>query len=136
MPAAGKCFGTVDGGGGDGGGAGFLGFNYLNKNCWYAALAAEERNVEVRARLKCGSKAFRNAIAYDLPKRERQAACIDYMADKYLDELAFDKAALDEALLEQTHAINQHTTEENERTSAQTTRAVERCTDCFGEKSK
>lgn len=134
MPAAGKCFGTVDGGGGSDGGAGFLGINYLNKNCWYAALAGEEQNVEVKARLKCGSKHFRNAIAYDYPRKERQARCIRFMVDTYIEQLAFERAQLDDALAAQTILINDHVTRETERTSASTTRAVERCTDCFGEK--
>lgn len=134
MPAAGKCFGTVDGGGGDSGGAGFLGFNYLNKNCWYAALAGEEQSVEVKARLKCGSKHFRNAISYDKPRKERQTACIGYMVRTYIEQLKFDREQLEAALAAQSLLIMDHTTKETERTTAQVTRAVESCTDCFGEK--
>lgn len=134
MPAAGRCFGTIDGGGGNTSGAGFLGFNYLNKDCWYAALADAEQNVEVRARLKCGGKKFRNAIAYDQPRKERQPYCIAFMSSTYMDQLTFERQQIEEALLAQTHEINAHTTEETERTSASTTRAVERCTECFGKK--
>ncbi len=92
MPAAGRCFGTVDGGGGSEGGAGFLGINYLNKNCWYAALADAEQGVEVIARLKCGSKMFRAAIAYDSPRKKRQQDCVAFMINTYVEQLAFEHA--------------------------------------------
>lgn len=136
LPAAGKCFSTADGGGGNGNGAGFLGIQYLNSDCWYSALAQEERNVEVRALLKCGSKKFRNAIAYTEKRNVRQSYCVNYMTDIYVREVEVAKLELAEALLAQALMINQHTTTETERTTAQTTRAVERCTDCFGQNEK
>ena len=136
MPAAGKCFGTIDGGGGSDGGAGFLGINYLNKNCWYAALAAEEQSVEVKARLKCSSKMFRNAISYASPRGERQRDCIDFMAKTYIDQLMFERKQLDDALAAQTLIIQDHVTTASERTTDTLTRVVETCSDCYGQKSK
>jgi hypothetical protein len=136
IPAAGQCFGAVNGGGGDGGGGGFLGWNFLNKDCWYSALAAEEKSVEVRARLKCGSKAFRNAISYTEKRGDRQQHCVSYMIRTFVEQIEFEKEQVQAMLDSQTLLINGHTTTETERTSASTTRAVERCTDCFGEKSK
>lgn len=136
MPAAGKCFGTVDGGGGSDGGAGFLGINYLNKNCWYAALAGEETNVEAKARLKCGSKHVRNAIAYDSPKKQRQRDCITFYRDTYIAQLTFERKQLDDALAAQTLIIQDYVTTATERTTDTLTRVVETCSDCYGEKSK
>jgi len=134
IPAAGKCFGAVNGGGGDSGGGGFLGLNFLNKDCWYSALAAEEKSVEVRARLKCGSKAFRNAIAYTEPRKTRQQYCVAYMSKKFVEQIKFEQAEVQAMLDSQTILINDHTTKETVRTSDSVTRAVEKCTDCFGQK--
>ncbi len=136
MPAAGKCFGTIDGGAGSDGGAGFLGINYLNKNCWYAALAADEQSVEVKARLKCGSKIFRNAISYASPRNKRQRDCISFMAKTYIDQLTFERKQLDDALTAQTLIIQDHITTATERTTDTLTRVVETCSDCYGENSK
>lgn len=136
MPAAGKCFGTIDGGGGSDGGAGFLGINYLNKNCWYAALAGEETNVEAKALLKCGSKHIRNAIAYASPRKHRQRDCVKFYRDTYIAQLTFERSQLDAALAAQTLIIQDHVTTATERTTDTLTRVVETCSDCYGEKSK
>lgn len=136
MPAAGRCFGTVDGGGGSEGGAGFLGINYLNKNCWYAALADAEQGVEVIARLKCGSKMFRAAIAYDSPRKKRQQDCVAFMINTYVEQLAFEHAQFEKALAAQATLIMDHTTKETDRTTNTLTRVVETCSDCYGEGSK
>ena len=54
----------------------FLGFTYLNKSCHLQGLAAQERDVMIVARLKCGDRKYRNAVAFDAKdhgqkKRER-----------------------------------------------------------------
>ncbi len=134
IPAAGECFGAAQGGGGNGTGGGFLGINFLNKDCWYAKTAEFEESVEVRARLKCGSKAFRNAIAYEKPKRERQQACIGFMVRSMVEQLEFENAKAQEMFDAQTLLINDHVTQETVRTTDSVTRAVENCTDCFGTK--
>lgn len=136
MPAAGKCFGTIDGGGGSDGGAGFLGINYLNKNCWYAALAGEETNVEAKARLKCGSKHIRNAIAYASPRKHRQRDCVTFYRDTYIAQLTFERKQLNDALAAQTLIIQDHVTTATERTTDTLIRVVETCSDCYGENSK
>lgn len=123
-------------GGGNDGGAGFLGFNWLNKDCWYAALAAEEQSVEVRARLKCGSRAFRNAIAYHVPRRDRQQTCISYMVNTYVEQLTYEREQMEAALAAQATLIMDHTTRETERSTDTLTRVVETCSDCYGEQSK
>jgi hypothetical protein len=57
----------------------FLGFTFLNTSCHLQGLAAQERDVVLVARLKCGDRKYRNAVAFDhrdygQNKRER---CID-----------------------------------------------------------
>ena len=136
IPAAGKCFGAVNGGGGDGAGGGFLGWNFLNKDCWYSALAAEEKSVEVRARLKCGSKAFRNAISYMEKRRDRQAHCVGYMVGTFIEQIEFEKAQVQAMLDAQTLIISDHVTTATEKTTDTLVRVVETCSDCYGEKTK
>lgn len=136
IPSAGECFGAAQGGGGGSNGGGFLGINFLNKDCWYAKTAEFEESVEVRARLKCGSKAFRNAIAYDRPKRERQQACIGFMVQKMVEQLEYENSRAQQMIDAQTLIISDHVTRETERTTNSVTRAVEHCTDCFGERAK
>jgi hypothetical protein len=136
IPSAGECFGAAQGGGGGSNGGGFLGINFLNKDCWYAKTAEFEESVEVRARLKCGSKAFRNAIAYDTPRRERQQACIGFMVQKMVEQLEYENAKIQDMLNAQTLLINDHTVTVSERNTEKLTRVVESCSDCFGEGSK
>lgn len=99
FPQAGHCFGGVQGGQSGRKGSGFLGFTWLNKSCWLSQLAASEADADVRARLKCSDKHFRNAIAYDKPRSERQSACVTYMVDKHVDQLAVLRKQLEEATL-------------------------------------
>lgn len=134
IPAAGECFGSAQGGGGGGSGGGFLGINFLNKDCWYAKTAEFEESVEVRARLKCGSKAFRNAISYMEKRKKRQAHCIGFMVRSMIEQLEYENAKAQEMFDAQTLLINDHVTKETVRTTDSVTRAVESCTDCFGTK--
>lgn len=80
FPNAVDCFTGAQGGAhgsdADKGASGFLGLHILNKSCWYDKLASQEPDVEINARLKCADKHYRNAVAYDSPKKDRQSACI------------------------------------------------------------
>jgi len=80
FPGASDCFTGAQGGANDTdadkGVSAFLGIHLLNTSCWLDKLASQESDINLNARLKCGDKKYRNAIAYDVPKKERQARCI------------------------------------------------------------
>ena len=95
---ANKCGLSADGGFGDNGTAGFLGWQWIDHNCWMNALAEEESNAEMKALLNCESKRFRNAVAYDQPKKERQAYCVGFAKEIYLAEIANARDELIEAM--------------------------------------
>lgn len=97
FPQASGCFGGAQGGGGSGSGGGFLGLHLLNNDCWTSALAEAEANVDVRARLKCGGKKFRNAIAFD-QRDDRQGYCVHYMVEVYSREIEHVKEQVKEAV--------------------------------------
>ena len=98
FPQASGCFSGTQGGGGGDGGTGFLGFHWLNNDCWMSQLAEAERSGEVQALLKCGSKKFRNAIAFEQPGKERQRYCVDFMIEAHKAEIEFMKQAVDSAV--------------------------------------
>jgi hypothetical protein len=81
FPNATDCFTGIQGGAQDSsannGTSGFLGLHLLNKSCWLQRQASAEQDIELNARLRCGDKHYRNAIAYDTPKKQRQAVCIE-----------------------------------------------------------
>ncbi len=87
FPQVSGCFKGAQGGAGGGGGALWFGRHGLDLDCFYSQIAEAEPEIEVQARLKCGSKAFRNAIAYERPRKERQAYCVEYMTAKHRAEL-------------------------------------------------
>ena len=87
FPQVSGCFKGAQGGAGGGGGALWFGRHGLDLDCFYSQIAEAEPEIEVQALLKCGSKAFRNAIAYMKPKKERQAYCVDFMTAKHRAEL-------------------------------------------------
>jgi len=136
LPGAGECFGAVEGGGGSGSGGGFLGWRPLNNDCWFSALAEAEENVQVRARLKCASKMFRNAISYTEKKSERQTHCVGYMVRTYVEQIEHERSQVQAMLDAQTLIISDHVTTATERTTDTLTRVVETCSDCYGEGSK
>lgn len=76
--------------GGDGGG-GLVQWAGLNIPCFLNEMAEAERHVDTRARLKCAAKPFRNAIAYEHPKKERQAQCISYVTAVWKREITYLK---------------------------------------------
>ncbi len=87
FPQVSGCFKGAQGGAGASGGGLWFGRHGLDLDCFYSQIAEAEPEIEVQARLKCGSKAFRNAIAFEVPRRERQAFCVDYMVEKHRAEL-------------------------------------------------
>ncbi len=97
FPQASGCFGGAQGGGGSGSGGGFLGLHFLNNDCWTSALAEAEASVDVRARLKCGGKKFRNAIAFD-QRDDRQGYCVHYMVEVYSREIEHVKEQVEAAV--------------------------------------
>jgi hypothetical protein len=112
FPGASDCFTGAQGGlqgvDADQGTSGFLGIHLLNTSCWLDKLASQESDIDINARLKCGDKKYRNAVAYDVPKRERQATCIRMKVDSgqdlmqsYKDRMQglLDKANDDKRLL-------------------------------------
>ncbi len=101
FPQASGCFGGVQGGAGtSGSGGGFFGMHFINHNCWTSALAEAESNVDVRSRLKCAGKHFRNAIAFDHKgdSGDKQIFCVTYMNVKYAGEIKHLKAQVESAM--------------------------------------
>lgn len=126
FPQAMDCFTGAQGGGqladADDGASGFLGLHLLNKSCWLQKQASAEQDIELNARLRCGDKHYRNAIAYDVPRSERQATCIRMkiasaraQMDNFEDELAELEASA-QRRLEELQACHKRVDEANERT--------------------
>ena len=120
FPNSQGCFAGAQGGGSGNGGAGFLGFHYLDHNCWTSQLASQTRNVEVKARLNCSGGKFRNAIAYDQPRGQatRQKYCVDYMVSTYNAEIAEMKKYVDDAVAEGLLTVRGECDERVERCQA------------------
>lgn len=99
FPNASDCFVGIQGGANDSGSFGaFLGFHRLDSNCWMTKLAQAERDADVRARLKCGSKKFRNAISYEQPRGDRHGYCVKFMVSKHQAEILDERARLETLL--------------------------------------
>lgn len=85
FPSLQGCIGGGQGGiRGDNGG-GFLGLNLTNVACWMQQLSESEEDLDIRARLKCGDRHYRDAITFDVKgrKTEKVQACIDYVTPKW-----------------------------------------------------
>ena len=89
FPNASGCFTGVQGGAqnSDMGDAtsGFLGLHLLNTSCWMDKLASQEQDIMINTLLKCGDKKYRNALAWNVPRKEKHQKCIDI---KYASGLA------------------------------------------------
>lgn len=81
FPQAAGCFTGVQGGLNEDQKGGFLGIHMLNNSCWMNKLAAMEPDIELNARLLCGDRKYRNAIAYEYPRKERREQCISMKMD-------------------------------------------------------
>ena len=75
---------------------GFLGFTYLSTSCHLQALAGAERDIDIVARLRCGDRKYRNAVAYESPRRERQANCISKVKGSLMGAIEDEKQRLQE----------------------------------------
>lgn len=101
FPQAAGCLGGAQGGAsGSNGGGGFFGMHFINHDCWTSALAEAEASVDVRARLKCAGKHFRNAISFDQSGSTivKQRYCVSYMIDKYTSEIEHTKVQVESAV--------------------------------------
>jgi len=123
-PNAVDCFVGAQGGAADDGTSGFLGFHYLNKSCWMKTLAAEERDIELNARLKCHDRHYRNAIAFDRPKgTSKRDHCINLVMDSGMALMESHKADLADIIAqqnkaqEQLEACHERVDDANERTA-------------------
>jgi len=82
-----ECGLSADAGGGEDGKAGFLGIQWLSHVCMMNGLAREEDNAELKALLKCESRWYRNAVAFDQPRKDRQAYCVMYVKTIHIAEI-------------------------------------------------
>lgn len=114
-----NCFISADGAAAGNGKFGALGIYWLDTNCWMDAVAAEERDVEINALLKCGGKKYRNAIAYDQPKRDRQRFCVDKVMDSGMAQIREENARL----LDEIERVR--------RKNEMCEEGIERCTETF-----
>jgi hypothetical protein len=81
-------------GGGSGGGGGWVNWAGLNIPCFLNEMGNAERHVEVRARLKCGAKPFRESMIFDhkgMNKVEHTQACLDFVVPIWLAEIDYLK---------------------------------------------
>lgn len=92
------CWGGVNAGGGEDNTAGFLGFSWLNNDCWMDHLAAMTQDAEHNAELKCHSKKFRNAIGWDVKRRDRRKHCIAEVTASNLELIALQRAQMEQAV--------------------------------------
>ena len=101
FPNAAGCFKGVQGGADDKDNfAGFFGMHILDKNCWADRLAGRERDIDLNARLKCGGKFYRNAIAFDVARKDRQQTCVDRVS-------ASNKALMEQEAQRVSDFVNQ-----------------------------
>ena len=112
FPQVSGCFkGKQGGAGGDGIGLWFGGHG-LDLDCFLTSIAESEPDIEVSARLKCGSKSFRNAISFEVGKKDRQTHCVNYMTLKHRNELSALRERA-EFLLTERNRIEKELTERN-----------------------
>lgn len=134
FPQASGCFSGVQGGGNDNDQGGFLGIHILNTSCWLNQVASTERDIEINARLLCGDRKYRNAVAYDSPRKTRQADCIARKTKSGRDEMAMlrdelERVEHDNRVLQTERAFDrQYAEEAKERCDSEKERLEERCT--------
>jgi hypothetical protein len=87
FPQVSGCFKGKQGGAAGSGTGIWFGGHGLDLNCFLTMLAESEPDIEVQARLKCGAKAYRNAIAFQEKSKDRQLYCVNYMTAKHRAEL-------------------------------------------------
>ncbi len=125
FPQVSGCFKGRQGGAAGGGNGIWFGGHGLDLNCFLTSIAEAEPDIEVQARLKCGAKAFRNAIAFQEPKKDRQLFCVDFMTDSLRNELT-DLRERAEYLLIEKERIERELTEKNTTLVRQCAEKLER----------
>lgn len=76
---------------------GLFGRHRVDTSCWMQQLVKSEKNLDLRARLKCADRAYRNAIAYNKSwwkYRSRRNACISYVSAIWILEQQKEREAL------------------------------------------
>ncbi len=125
FPQVSGCFKGKQGGAAGGSGGIWFGGHGLDLNCFLTSIAEAEPDIEVQARLKCGAKAFRNAIAFQEPKKNRQLYCVDFMTDSLRNELETLRERA-EYLLTEKERIERELTERNTTLVRQCAEKLER----------
>lgn len=135
FPQVSGCFKGRQGGAAGGGNGIWFGGHGLDLNCFLTSIAEAEPDIEVAARLKCGSKAFRNAISFEVKKSsDRQRHCVNYMTLKHRNELSALRERA-EFLLMERERIETELTERNlilqRQCAAQLERSEEAWLECL-----
>ncbi len=125
FPQVSGCFKGKQGGAAGSGGGIWFGGHGLDLNCFLTSIAEAEPDVEVSARLKCGAKAFRNAISFEVAKKDRQLHCVNYMTLKHRNELSALRERA-EFLLMERNRIETELTERNTTLVRQCAEKLER----------
>jgi hypothetical protein len=126
FPQVSGCFKGRQGGAAGSGTGIWFGGHGLDLNCFMTTIAEAEPDIEVAARLKCASKAFRNAIAFEVKKSsERQLFCVNYMTEKHRNELSALRERA-EYLLEERDRIEHELTERNTLLQRQCAEQIDR----------
>ena len=125
FPQVSGCFKGRQGGAAGSGTGIWFGGHGLDLNCFLTSIAEAEPDIEVQARLKCGAKAFRNAIAFQEPKKDRQLYCVDFMTDSLRNELAALRERAEFLLIEKER-IERELTERNTTLVRQCAEKLER----------
>ena len=125
FPQVSGCFKGRQGGAAGGGNGIWFGGHGLDLNCFLTSIAESEPDIEVAARLKCGAKAFRNAISFEVKSKDRQAHCVNYMTLKHRNELSALRERA-EFLLMERNRIETELTERNTTLVRQCAEKLER----------
>jgi hypothetical protein len=125
FPQVSGCFKGKQGGAAGSGTGIWFGGHGLDLNCFLTSIAESEPDIEVAARLKCGAKAFRNAISFEVAKKDRQLHCVNYMTLKHRNELSALRERA-EFLLTERNRIEKELTERNTTLIQQCAEKLER----------
>lgn len=125
FPQVSGCFKGKQGGAAGSGTGIWFGGHGLDLNCFMTTIAEAEPDIEVAARLKCASKAFRNAIAFQEKSKDRQLFCVNYMTLSHRNELSALRERA-EFLLQERSRIEHELTERNTVLARQCADSLER----------
>lgn len=89
VPEVEDCIVSKQAGGFGQNGGGIFTWGNTNVPCLLAKMEKEEQHVEVKARLRCGIRAVRKAIAYYEPWYRRQGECIRFLRTKWEETINY-----------------------------------------------